>query len=73
MKKLLIIGLTILASSTLYAEDKLDWSLCEKEVKEFQCEGSDKDIWSCLEKHDDKLSESCQKTHVKGDALFKKK
>ena len=61
-----------LSSTGTFAADKLDWKACEKEVKEFKCTGDDKAIWSCLEKHDEKLSKTCQVTHEKGDALFKK-
>lgn len=54
------------------AADPIDWKGCAKEVKEFKCTGDDKSVWACLEKHDDKLSASCQKVHEKGDKLFKK-
>lgn len=70
MKYLLVATFAVFASSAAIASD-LDWSLCEKEIKEFHCSGSDHDIWSCLEAHDDDLSASCQKTHEKADALFK--
>ena len=61
-----------LSTSTGFAADKIDWKACEKEVKEFKCSGDDKAVWSCLEKHDEKLSKTCQATHEKGDKLFKK-
>lgn len=55
-----------------YAAEAIDWKACAKEVKEFKCTGDDKTVWSCLEKHDDKLGANCQKVHEKGDKLFKK-
>lgn len=61
-----------LSSSGSFAADKIDWKPCEKEVKEFKCTGNDKAVWSCLEKHDEKLSKTCQGAHEQGDKLFKK-
>lgn len=60
------------SSTSINANPKIDWKPCEKEVKEFKCTGDDKAIWACLEKHDEKLSKTCQVTHEKGDKLFKK-
>lgn len=57
---------------TALADSKMDWKACDKEIKEYKCSGSDKEIWTCLEKHDEKLSKTCQGTHEKGDKLFKK-
>lgn len=71
MKNVILLMLSVVAFSA-HAEEKMDWKACAKEVKEFKCSGDDKSIWACLEKHDDKLGASCQKTHEKGDALFKK-
>jgi hypothetical protein len=53
---------------------KFDWTPCDKEIKEFGCKGTDKEIWQCLEKADaqDKLSKTCDAQHEKGDALFGK-
>lgn len=71
--KVTALALTFALSSTgAYAADKLDWKACDKEIKEFKCSGDDKAVWSCLEKHDDKLSKTCQSTHEKGDKMFKK-
>jgi hypothetical protein len=61
-----------LSTSGAFAADKIDWKACEKEVKEFKCTGNDKAVWSCLEKHDEKLSKTCQGAHEQGDKLFKK-
>jgi len=61
-----------LSSVGTFADEKIDWKACEKEVKEFKCTGNDKAVWACLEKHDEKLSKTCQVTHEKGDKLFKK-
>lgn len=72
MKKLLAITFIVFASNAAFANSDLDWSLCSKEIKEFHCSGNDKDVWSCLEEHDHDLSKSCQTTHEKADALFKK-
>lgn len=60
----------VLGFSSL-GNDKIDWKPCEKEIKEYSCKGDDKAIWECLEKHDDKLSASCQTAHAKADAKFK--
>lgn len=60
------------STSGVIAADKIDWKACDKEVKEFKCTGNDKAVWSCLEKHDDKLSKTCQVAHEQGDKLFKK-
>jgi len=74
MKKVtLIAGIFALGlSSPVFAGDAIDWKVCAKEMKSFTCAGSDKDVWTCLEKNDEKLSKECQTAHVKGDALFKK-
>jgi len=61
-----------MSSTGTFANTKIDWKACEKEVKEFKCTGDDKSVWACLEKHDEKLSKACQGTHEKGDKLFKK-
>ncbi len=55
-----------------HAGDGMDWKACTKEIKEYSCTGDDKTVWQCLEKHDDKLSATCQKTHELGDKKFKK-
>ena len=62
----------VLSSAGTFAADKIDWKACDKEVREFKCTGDDKAVWACLEKHDEKLSKTCQATHEKGDKLFKK-
>jgi hypothetical protein len=67
-----VVFVAALSSTGSFAADKIDWKACEKEVKEFKCSGDDKAVWSCLEKHDEKLSKTCQATHEKGDKLFKK-
>ena len=72
MKKLAALIFAGCVSLSVQAADKVDWKACDKEIKQYSCKGSDKEIWACLEKHDDKLSQSCQKTHEKGDKLFKK-
>ncbi|MFV1985393.1 MAG: hypothetical protein ACC657_17730 [Thiohalomonadales bacterium] len=74
MKKItLIAGVFALGLSTsVFAADAIDWKVCEKEIKAFSCAGSDKDVWTCLEKNDAKLSKGCQTAHAKGDAIFKK-
>jgi hypothetical protein len=54
------------------ANEKWNWPKSAKKVKEFKRTGDDKATWSCLEKHDDKLSKDCQEVHAKGDAKFKK-
>jgi hypothetical protein len=71
----LIAGFVIFAGLPLatHAQEKIDWSPCEKEMKEFKCQGgTDQEIWACLEKHEDKHSKACQGAHEKGDKLFKK-
>jgi len=76
MKKLtLIAGAFALGlSGSAFAGNTIDWKACEKEMKSFSCSGSDKEVWSCLEKNDTKLSKGCQATHDgPGDALFLKK
>ena len=71
--KLTAFAFVVAMSSTVtFANTKIDWKACEKEVKEYKCSGDDKAVWSCLEKHDEKLSKACQGTHEKGDKLFKK-
>lgn len=74
MKKItLIAGVFALGLSTsVFAADAIDWKVCAKEMKSFSCSGSDKDVWTCLEKNDSKLSKGCQTAHAKGDTLFKK-
>jgi hypothetical protein len=49
---------------------KIDWKPCDKEVKQFGCKGTDKEIWQCLEKHDEQLGETCDKEHEKHDKAF---
>ena len=71
MKNALFVALSILAFSA-QAADKIDWTACSKEMKEFKCAGDDKAVWSCLEKNDTKLSADCQKPHTAADAQFKK-
>ena len=71
MNKLLTAMGIICISVSVYAADAIDWSVCDKEVKEFKCSGDDKAIWSCLEAHDKALSEQCQVSHAKGDDMFK--
>jgi hypothetical protein len=61
-----------MAAQAAQAAETIDWKGCDKEIKEFKCTGDDKTVWSCLEKHDDKLGASCQKVHEKGDKIFKK-
>ena len=69
----LIAGVIALGlSSTVFAADAIDWKVCAAEMKSFSCAGSDKDVWTCLEKNDEKLSKGCQTAHVQGDAIFKK-
>ena len=68
----LLSSLLLLAATSAMAAEKLDWKACEKEIKQFSCTGDDKAVWSCLEKHDDKLSPPCQKVHEQGDKQFKK-
>jgi hypothetical protein len=48
----------------------MNWTACQKEIAEFACKGTDKDIWECLEKHDTKLSKSCDAVHDTGDKAF---
>jgi len=74
MKKIKLFAVVIALglSTSVFAADKIDWKVCDKEVKAFSCSGSDKDVWTCLEKNDEKLSKDCQTAHVKGDAIFKK-
>lgn len=62
----------VMSSSGTFAAEKIDWKACDKEIKEFKCTGNDKSVWACLEKHDEKLSKTCQVAHEKGDQLFKK-
>ena len=72
----LISGLIFIASGAAFAAqtgDKIDWKACDKEIKQYKCKGSDRDVWGCLEKYDDKLSKTCQGAHEKGDKLFKGK
>lgn len=71
MKQLVAAMGIVFMSTSIYAAEAIDWKVCEKEIKEFQCTGDDKSIWSCLEKHDDALSKECQVSHAKGDELFK--
>jgi hypothetical protein len=68
----LLATLVFIAAASAMAAEKMDWKACEKEIKQFSCAGDDKSIWSCLEKHDDKLSPACQKVHEQGDSKFKK-
>jgi hypothetical protein len=74
MKTCVLLVFICLASLSARAADptppKFDWKACEKEMKEFKCSGTDKEIWQCLEKHDTKLSKSCDKVHDVGDELF---
>jgi hypothetical protein len=50
--------------------EKIDWKICEKEAKDYGCNGTDEEIWSCLEKKDEYLGDSCQKEHRKGDKRY---
>ena len=50
--------------------EKIDWKICEKEAKDYDCKGSDEEIWNCLEKKDEHLGDLCQKEHRKGDKRY---
>lgn len=50
--------------------EKIDWKICEKEARDYDCKGSDEEIWQCLEKKDEHLGDLCQKEHRKGDKRF---
>jgi len=65
-----LVLLPLFAQAADPAPAKIDWKDCQKEIKDFACKGTDKEIWQCLEKHDDKLSESCDKVHEKSDKVF---
>jgi hypothetical protein len=73
MKKITLLAtvFTLSLSTSVFAADKIDWKVCKGEMESFSCKGSDKDVWTCLEKNDKKLSKDCQTAHVKGDAIFK--
>jgi len=73
MKGITAFMLTAFFAVAAHADDKMDWKACDKEVKEYSCKGVDKDVWACLENHDDKLSKACQVVHAKGDDKFKAK
>ena len=76
MKIIVNIAATLALVTSLSAfaadKDKMDWKACEKEIKEFKCNGDDKAVWTCLEKHDDQHSPACAKVHEEGDKKFKK-
>jgi hypothetical protein len=72
--KLLLVSLLVFSFNSFAEDKKTDWKPCEKEMKEFGCkaDGTDKEIWECLEKHDDKLSKRCQVPHNINDKKFGK-
>ena len=72
MDKIIATILVAFMSANVYAGSDLDWSRCSTEIKQYQCSGSDKNIWSCLEEHEDHLSSLCKKTHEIADAKFMK-
>jgi len=66
-----LVGLLPL-SATAADESDIDWTQCAKEMKQFNCSGSDEEIFECLEQHEDQFSEACEEQHKKGDALYEK-
>jgi len=68
----LCLAAALATTPAVRAQDKIDWTACEKEIAQFSCKGSDEEIWTCLEKHDTELSSACQEPHARGDKLFKK-
>jgi hypothetical protein len=78
MIKRLVFALLLVSAFSVHAgeaakdksSEKIDWKSCEKELKEFGCKGSDKELWTCLEKHDGKLSEACEEVHEAADERF---
>ena len=73
MKRFAAVMLAAMFTVVAHAEDKMDWKACGKEVKEFKCKGSDKQVWACLKKQTDKLSKECQEVQAMGDEKFKGK
>jgi hypothetical protein len=76
MKNILVITvLTIAASVSAAKSKKIDWSLCEREIKEFCSKHTDDhDKHECLEKlPKEKISEECQEKNKKLEDQFKGK
>jgi hypothetical protein len=75
MKKIAVMVIASLLSFSPQAAGKapakINWKPCAKEIKRYDCKGTDRKIWDCLERHDEELSKACDET-VKGDKLFKK-
>lgn len=72
--RLILVMTTFAFATTSYAGGKkVDWSLCEREIKE-SCSGKKDDhaTHECLEKlPKDKLSEECAEKNEKLEAQFK--
>lgn len=76
MKNILIVGMIACVASLSAAKGKkIDWSLCERELKEFCAKQTDDhEKHECLEKlAPEKLSEECREKNKKLENQFKGK
>lgn len=74
MKQLLIAIILTSTSSHSFAAKKVDWSLCEQEIKE-SCSTakSDHDKHECIEKlPKEKVSDECREKNEKVESQMKK-
>lgn len=76
MKNILILALVVFGCSASNAKGKkIDWSLCEREIKEFCAKlTDDHEKHECLEKVPaEKISEECREKNKKLEGQFKGK